>query len=69
MFIDFDAISSIDIGPLQSSVIGMLDYATIEMNNDGGKFFIKTKNTNDNILKQVTKEAMSMLPMLMGGGF
>jgi hypothetical protein len=69
MFIDFDAISSIDMGPLQSSVIGMLDYATIEMNNDGGKFFIKTKNNNDNILKQVTKEAMSMLPMLMGGGF
>jgi hypothetical protein len=38
------------------------------MDNDGAKLFIKTKNNKDNILKQATKEAMTMLPMLMGGG-
>ena len=68
MFIDFNAISRIDMGPFQSSAIGLLDYATVEMDNNGAKLFIKTKNSKDNILKQATKQAMTMLPMLMGGG-
>lgn len=60
MFIDFDAISRIDMGPFQTAAIGLLDYATVEMDNDGARLFIKTKNNDDNILKQATKEAMSM---------
>lgn len=67
-FINFDQIPKGGVGKAQQQVIDMFDYATLEIDNDGAKFYLKTKNSKDNILKQAMKVMMNMLPMLMSGG-
>jgi len=67
-FINFDQMERKGMSMEESMIINMLDYATIEVDNNGGKVYLKLKNNKDNILKQGMKLASSMLPMLMGGG-
>ena len=68
VFVDFNTIPRNDLGREESSFLDLLDYATLEMDNDGSKLFIKAKNDNKNILKIAMEETMKMLPMIIGGG-
>jgi hypothetical protein len=67
-FINFGEMSSEKMSMSQKMMFESLDYATFEGDNDGMRFELKMKNSNDNILKQFTQMAMGMMPMLMGGG-
>lgn len=67
-FINFNQMERKGMSMQESMIIKKLDYATLEVDNEGGKLFVKTKNGNENILKQAMSIVSSMLPMMMGGG-
>lgn len=58
-FINFNEIPG-GLGSMEQDVVDMLDYATLEGDNDGMKIHIRTKNQDDNILNQAVSFAISM---------
>ena len=66
-FLNFDQLTYMGLSAEEASILDRFDYARLEGGNDGMKFVLQMKNTNDNFLKQMTQLAMSMVPLLMGG--
>lgn len=61
-FVSFDGLdlSSMDLEE-GKEFVEMLDYMIFEMDADGAHFYLKSKNNNDNILKQVVDQTLKSL--------
>jgi hypothetical protein len=66
-FIDVDKLPAQEIAPGQAEIFETIDYISLEGDNEGARFVIKSTRGDENILKTMIQLGMSSMGGIMGG--